>query len=738
MKAVTCARSVQVIVFDGSEKFTDQFYRLVRENRMSDAINVAEIFGKNVFDDTAMKERLPKSVYKKLKQTIEDGAELDPSIADVVAHAMKDWAIERGATHYSHWFQPLTGVTAEKHDAFISVPDAAGRVIMEFSGKELIKGEPDASSFPSGGLRSTFEARGYTTWDCTSPAFLREDTWGVTLYIPTAFCSYRGEALDKKTPLLRSMQAINEQSLRIIRLFGNTTSKRVIPYVGPEQEYFLIDKEKYLQRKDLIYANRTLFGAMPPKGQEMDDHYFGSIRPRVGAFMKEVNEEMWRLGVCAKTQHNEAAPAQHELAPVYTQVNVAVDHNQMVMEALKRIAGHHGLTCLLHEKPFAGINGSGKHNNWSLTTDDGINLMNPGETPHENIQFLLVLACIMKAVDIHADLLRESTAVPGNDHRLGAAEAPPAIISIFLGEQLEDVIDQLCSTGSAAHSIQGGVLKTGVTTLPDFAKDATDRNRTSPFAFTGNKFEFRMVGSSDSVSSPNVVLNTIVAEAFKQAADQLEKAEDFDMAVHDMIKELFAKHRRIIFSGNGYSDEWVEEAERRCLPNLKSGIDSVSALITEKAVHLFEKFSVYTKAELESRAEIEYESYAKTINIEAKTMIDMAGKQIVPAVVAYTTQLAKSLSAVRDACPEADVSVQKELILETSDLLSEVKVALAALEEKAGIAAGISNSKERAYYCLENVTTAMKALRIPVDKLEMIVDKELWPFPSYGDLIFEV
>ena len=738
MKAVTCARSVQVIVFDGSEKFTDQFYRLVRENRMSDAINVAEIFGKNVFNDTAMKERLPKSVYKKLKQTIEDGAELDPSIADVVAHAMKDWAIERGATHYSHWFQPLTGVTAEKHDAFISVPDAAGRVIMEFSGKELIKGEPDASSFPSGGLRSTFEARGYTTWDCTSPAFLREDTWGVTLYIPTAFCSYRGEALDKKTPLLRSMQAINEQSLRIIRLFGNTTSKRVIPYVGPEQEYFLIDKEKYLQRKDLIYANRTLFGAMPPKGQEMDDHYFGSIRPRVGAFMKEVNEEMWRLGVCAKTQHNEAAPAQHELAPVYTQVNVAVDHNQMVMEALKRIAGHHGLTCLLHEKPFAGINGSGKHNNWSLTTDDGINLMNPGETPHENIQFLLVLACIMKAVDIHADLLRESTAVPGNDHRLGAAEAPPAIISIFLGEQLEDVIDQLCSTGSAAHSIQGGVLKTGVTTLPDFAKDATDRNRTSPFAFTGNKFEFRMVGSSDSVSSPNVVLNTIVAEAFKQAADQLEKAEDFDMAVHDMIKELFAKHRRIIFSGNGYSDEWVEEAERRGLPNLKSGIDSVSALITEKAVHLFEKFSVYTKAELESRAEIEYESYAKTINIEAKTMIDMAGKQIVPAVVAYTTQLAKSLSAVRDACPEADVSVQKELILETSDLLSEVKEALAALEEKAGIAAGISNSKERAYYCLENVTTAMKALRIPVDKLEMIVDKELWPFPSYGDLIFEV
>ena len=704
---------------------------------MSEKVSVPEIFGMNVFNDAMMREHLPKKVYEELKNTIERGEMLNSEIADIIANAMKDWAIERGATHYTHWFQPMTGITAEKHDSFLA-PPSNGRAIMEFSGKELIKGESDASSFPSGGLRATFEARGYTAWDCTSPAFLREDAAGVTLYIPTAFYSYTGEALDKKTPLLRSCEAVSRQAMRIVRLFGNQTAEKVTVSCGAEQEYFLIDKNLYQKRKDLIFTGRTLFGAAPPKGQEMDDHYFGSIRPRVGAFMKEVNEEMWRLGVCAKTQHNEAAPAQHELAPVYTQVNVAVDHNQMVMEALKRIAGHHGLTCLLHEKPFAGINGSGKHNNWSLTTDDGINLMNPGETPHENIQFLLVLACIMKAVDIHADLLRESTAVPGNDHRLGAAEAPPAIISIFLGEQLEDVIDQLCSTGSAAHSIQGGVLKTGVTTLPDFAKDATDRNRTSPFAFTGNKFEFRMVGSSDSVSSPNVVLNTIVAEAFKQAADQLEKAEDFDMAVHDMIKELFAKHRRIIFSGNGYSDEWVEEAERRGLPNLKSGIDSVSALITEKAVHLFEKFSVYTKAELESRAEIEYESYAKTINIEAKTMIDMAGKQIVPAVVAYTTQLAKSLSAVRDACPEADVSVQKELILETSDLLSEVKVALAALEEKAGIAAGISNSKERAYYCLENVTTAMKALRIPVDKLEMIVDKELWPFPSYGDLIFEV
>lgn len=705
---------------------------------MSDVTNVSEMFGKNVFNDSVMRERLPKSVYKKLKKTIEDGTELDPSIADVVAHAMKDWAIERGATHFSHWFQPLTGITAEKHDSFISVPGSDGRVIMEFSGKELIKGEPDASSFPSGGLRSTFEARGYTTWDCTSPAFLREDTWGVTLYIPTAFCSYRGEALDKKTPLLRSMQAINEQALRIIRLFGNTTSKRVIPYVGPEQEYFLVDKEKYLQRKDLIYAGRTLFGAMPPKGQEMDDHYFGSIRPRVGAFMKEVNEEMWRLGVTAKTQHNEAAPAQHELAPIYTQVNVAVDHNQMMMEALKRIAGHHGLTCLLHEKPFAGVNGSGKHNNWSISTDDGINLLNPGDTPHDNIQFLLVLACIIKAVDVHADLLRESTAVPGNDHRLGAAEAPPAIISIFLGEQLEDVVDQLCSTGLATHTKHGDLLRTGVATLPDFVKDATDRNRTSPFAFTGNKFEFRMVGSSDSVSSPNVVLNTIVAEAFKEAADQLEQAEDFDTAVHDMIKTLLSEHRRIIFSGNGYSQEWVEEAERRGLPNLNIGIDSVDSLITDKAIRLFESFGVYTKAELESRAEIEYESYAKTINIEAKTMIDMAGKQIIPAVIRYTTNLAASLGAVQSACPEADCSTQKELLLETSDLLADMKTALAALTDAIGKAAAVVNNKERAYAYHDLVTTAMENLRRPADRLEMIVDKELWPLPSYGDLIFEV
>ena len=705
---------------------------------MSEVMNVAEIFGKNVFNETVMRERLPKSVFKKMKKTIEDGAELDPSIADVVAHAMKDWAIERGATHYTHWFQPLTGVTAEKHDSFISAPDAEGKVIMEFSGKELIKGEPDASSFPSGGLRATFEARGYTAWDCTSPAFLREDACGVTLCIPTAFCSYTGEALDQKTPLLRSMQAIDEQSLRILRLFGNTTAKRVSPSVGPEQEYFIVDRQKYLQRKDLIYTGRTLFGAMPPKGQELDDHYFGAIRERIGAYMKAVNEELWKLGVTSKTQHNEVAPAQHELAPIYDQANLAVDHNQMVMETLKKVAGRQGLTCLLHEKPFAGVNGSGKHNNWSLTSDDGVNLLNPGDTPHENIQFLLVLACILKAVDTHADLLRESAADIGNDHRLGANEAPPAIISVFLGEQLEDVIDQLCSTGEATHSKSGGTLKTGVATLPDLDKDATDRNRTSPFAFTGNKFEFRMVGSSDSIAPANVVLNTIVAEAFKEAADELEKAEDFDTAVHDMIKKLFRDHKRIIFNGNGYSDAWVEEAGRRGLPNIRSMVEAIPALTTDKAVKLYESFGVFTKAELESRAEVEYEAYGKMINIEARTMIDMASKQIIPAVIKYTTQLAGSLGAVKAACPEADTSVQAELLTETSALLSDMKVALAALIDITEEAAGVDGAETQAHVYHEKVVPAMAALRAPADKLEMIVDKDLWPFPSYGDLMFEV
>ena len=703
---------------------------------MSEAINVAKIFGEDVFNDTVMQERLPKKVYKDLKKTIEEGKELDLATADVIAHEMKEWAIEKGATHYTHWFQPLTGVTAEKHDSFISAPLPNGKVLMSFSGKELIKGEPDASSFPSGGLRATFEARGYTAWDCTSPAFVRHDAAGATLCIPTAFCSYKGEALDQKTPLLRSMQAISEQSLRLLRLFGNTTSKKVTPSVGPEQEYFLVDAEKFLQRKDLIYTGRTLFGAMPPKGQELDDHYFGTIRQRIAGFMKDVNEELWKVGVTSKTQHNEVAPAQHELAPIYAECNVALDHNHIIMQTLKRIACQHGMKCLLHEKPFAGVNGSGKHDNWSLTTDDGKNLLEPGKTPHENIQFLLVLTCILKAVDRHADLLRESAADPGNDHRLGANEAPPAIISVFLGEQLEDVLEQLISTGEATHSLKGGKLQTGVDTLPDLAKDATDRNRTSPFAFTGNKFEFRMVGSRDSIAGPNVVLNTIVAEAFSEACDVLEKADNFDEAVHDLIKKYATEHQRVVFDGNGYSDAWVEEAERRGLPNIRSMVEAIPALTTDKAINMFEKFKVFTKAELESRAEIKFESYAKAINIEARTMIDMASKQIIPAIIKYTKELADTVVAVKEA--GADASVQAELLTEVSGLLAESKKALEALKVVTDQAAAMEEGEDQARFYHFDVVPAMEALRAPVDKLEMIVDKEAWPMPSYGDLIFEV
>ena len=702
----------------------------------SEWLSVAEIFGEDVFNDAVMQERLPKKVYKKLKQTIEEGKELDLETADVIAHEMKEWAIEKGATHYTHWFQPLTGVTAEKHDSFISAPLPSGKVLMSFSGKELIKGEPDASSFPSGGLRATFEARGYTAWDCTSPAFVRHDAAGATLCIPTAFCSYKGEALDQKTPLLRSMQAISEQSLRLLRLFGNTTSKKVTPSVGPEQEYFLVDAEKFLQRKDLIYTGRTLFGAMPPKGQELDDHYFGTIRQRIAGFMKDVNEELWKVGVTSKTQHNEVAPAQHELAPIYAECNVALDHNHIIMQTLKRVACQHGMKCLLHEKPFAGVNGSGKHDNWSLTTDDGKNLLEPGKTPHENIQFLLVLTCILKAVDRHADLLRESAADPGNDHRLGANEAPPAIISVFLGEQLEDVLEQLISTGEATHSLKGGKLQTGVDTLPDLAKDATDRNRTSPFAFTGNKFEFRMVGSRDSISGPNVVLNTIVAEAFSEACDVLEKADNFDEAVHDLIKQYATEHQRVVFNGNGYSDAWVEEAEKRGLPNIRSMVEAIPALTTEKAVSMFEKFKVFTKAELESRAEIKFESYAKAINIEARTMIDMASKQIIPAIIKYTKDLADTVVAVKEA--GADASVQAELLTEVSGLLAETKKALEALKVVADQAAAMEEGEDQARFYHFDVVPAMEALRTPVDTLEMIVDKEAWPMPSYGDLIFEV
>ena len=704
---------------------------------MEENVNVTELFGCDVFNDAVMEERLPKKVYKELKETIEEGKELSLEIADVVAHEMKEWAIEKGATHFSHWFQPMTGVTAEKHDAFITAPKENGKVLLSFSGKELIQGEPDASSFPSGGLRATFEARGYTTWDCTSPAFVRHDSAGGILCIPTAFCSYTGEALDQKTPLLRSMEAVNKQALRILRLFGNTTAKRVTPSVGAEQEYFLVDKEKWLKRKDLIYTGRTLFGAMPPKGQEMDDHYLGTIRQRVSAYMKEVNEECWKLGVAAKTQHNEVAPAQHELAPIYAPVNIAQDHNQIMMRILKKVASRHGMRCLLHEKPFAGVNGSGKHDNWSITTDDGINLLEPGKTPHENIQFLLVLTCILKAVDIHADLLRESAADVGNDHRLGANEAPPAILSVYLGEQLEDVLSQLISTGAATHSISGQKLETGVKSLPDFMKDATDRNRTSPFAFTGNKFEFRMVGSQDSVAQPNVVLNTIVAEAFAEACDELEKADDFDMAVHDLIKKYATEHQRIVFNGNGYSDEWVAEAERRGLPNIKSMVDAIPALNTEKAVALFEKFGVFTKAELDSRVEIEYETYAKEINIEAKAMIDIATKQIIPAVIRYTTTLAESINAVKAACG-ADISVQTEILVEVSDLLADTKNALSKLEEVAAQGVAMAQGREQAVFYRDEVMTAMKALRTPVDRLEMLVDKSMWPMPSYGDLMFEV
>ena len=703
---------------------------------MSEILNVEEIFASKVFTVGKMRERLPKSVFKEVKRIMDHGGELSPASADVVAKAMKDWAIENGATHYTHWFQPLTGITAEKHDAFVTHPDEEGRMLLEFSGKELIKGEPDASSFPSGGLRATFEARGYTAWDITSPAFLKEDATGVILCIPTAFCSYKGEALDKKTPLLRSMEALNEQALRIVRLFGNTQATKVMPSVGAEQEYFLVDRAKYLQREDLIFAGRTLFGAPAPKGQEMDDHYFGTIRERIGSFMKDLNIELWKLGVTAKTQHNEVAPAQHELAPVYETANIAVDHNQLVMETMKKVADRHGLRCLLNEKPFAGVNGSGKHNNWSLGTDNGVNMLDPGETPNENIQFLLVLACIMKAVDTHADLLRQSASDVGNDHRLGANEAPPAIISIFLGEQLEDVVKQLVETGEAAHLVEGGKLQTGVSTLPDFDKDATDRNRTSPFAFTGNKFEFRMVGSSDSIGSPNTVLNAIVAEAFCEAADILENAVDFDIAVHDLIKEYMSKHQRIIFSGNGYSEEWVAEAERRGLPNIKSMVESVQSLTTEKSIRLFEKFGIFTEAELRATEEVLYEIYSKSINIEAQTMIDMAKKQILPAVIGYTKTLADTVIAVKEA--GANTFVQTELLSDITAELCNAKEALKVLENKLSDASKITDQKERAFYFKDVICVAMADLRTPVDTLETMVDKKAWPMPTYADLMFEV
>lgn len=691
------------------------------------------IYGSNVFNDAVMKERLPKATYKALRKTIEEGLSLDPAVADVVASVMKDWAIEKGATHFTHWFQPMTGITAEKHDAFIS-PTGDGKAIMEFSGKELIKGEPDASSFPSGGLRATFEARGYTAWDCTSPAFVKDDS----LCIPTAFCSYTGEALDKKTPLLRSMEALSKQALRVLRALGNTTTTKVITTVGPEQEYFIVDKKTFEQRKDLIFTGRTLFGAKPPKGQELEDHYFGSIKERISAYMKELDEELWKLGISAKTKHNEVAPAQHELAPIFTTTNIATDHNQLTMELMKKVALRHDLVCLLHEKPFAGINGSGKHNNWSMGTDDGVNLLEPGHTPHDNQQFLVFLCAVIKAVDEYADLLRVSAANPGNDHRLGANEAPPAIISIFLGEQLQDILEQI-EKGGATSSKTGGLMEIGVNTLPALPKDATDRNRTSPFAFTGNKFEFRMVPSSASIAAPNYITNTIVAEVLDEIATRLEKAADVNAEVNAILTEIATKHKKVVFNGNGYSDEWVAEAEKRGLPNIKTTVEAIKALIAEKNLAVMEKHAVLSRVEMESRYEIELENYIKTINIEALTMIEMAKREILPAVINFATNLATSINEIKATGIEADVTAQTELLTEVSSLAAALKKNTAVLEaavEKASNAHG--DTFEQASLFRFDVFEKMGILREVADKLETLVEKDVWPMPTYGDLLFNV
>lgn len=696
-----------------------------------------EYFGENTFNEATMEERLPKDVFLAVKQTIETGEEMTPQIAEQVAAAMKDWAIERGATHYTHWFQPMTGVTAEKHDSFIS-PAPGGKVIMEFSGKELIKGEPDASSFPSGGLRATFEARGYTAWDCTSPAFLREDSGGVTLCIPTAFCSYTGEALDKKTPLLRSMEAISKQAVRVLHLFGKTDVKHVDVCVGAEQEYFLIDRDKYLKRDDLIFSGRTLFGAKPPKGQEMDDHYFGAIKERVASFMHELNEELWRLGILAKTQHNEAAPAQHELAPIFSTANIETDHNQLVMECMKKIAARHGLTCLLHEKPFNGVNGSGKHNNWSLVTDTGENLMKPGKNPHENLLFLLFFSAVIKATDEHAELLRMAASCPGNDVRLGGQEAPPTIVSIFIGEMLEDILAQIIENGKATSTIKSEKLKIGVNTLPYIKKDAEDRNRTSTFAFTGNKFELRMVGSSMSIADTNSVLNTIVADALCEMADELEKADDFNDAVIKLIARTISEHKRVIFDGNGYAREWVLEAERRGLPNKESFVDAIESLTFEKTIEVFEKHKVLSRSELEARAEINYEIYQKTINIEARTMVEMASRKFIPAVVKYTSILAESVNSICTAVGIECAATQIKLLEECSTLLSMAREALEKLKKDLNDSEQIQSMYEKAMFFRHTIVPDMTDLRKPIDDLEMYVDAELWPVPTYAEMIFEV
>ncbi len=695
-------------------------------------MNVTDIFGKNVFNDVVMKERLPKDTYKALKRTLDLGEALSEDVADVVANAMKDWAIEKGATHYTHWFQPMTGKTAEKHDSFIE-PTGEGSVIMEFSGKQLIQGEPDASSFPNGGLRATFEARGYTAWDATSPAFLKDDT----LCIPTAFCSYSGEALDKKTPLLRSMEAIDKQALRILRLFGDTTTKKVTTTLGPEQEYFLVDKRLYQQRKDLIFTGRTLFGAKPPKGQELDDHYFGSIKERISAFMKEIDVELWKLGIASKTKHNEVAPAQHEMAPIFTTANIATDHNQLVMDMITKVAQHHELACLLHEKPFAGVNGSGKHNNWSMSTPTA-NLLSPGRTPHSNAQFLTFLVAIIAAVDEYAPLLRLTAANAGNEHRLGANEAPPAIISIFLGEQLTDIIDQI-KAGALTSSKEASTMKLGVTTLPDFPKDVTDRNRTSPFAFTGNRFEFRMVGSNQSISGASITLNTILAEVLSRIADKLEKAEDFETELSHILEELVKEHYNIIFNGDGYSQEWVEEAKRRGLPNIKTTPEAISVFNRPEYIEVFERHHVFTAQEVNARQEILFEEYSKNINIEALTMIEVARREIMPAVMEYVGVLSNSIISVKSAVPSADVSVQTQLVEQISKLLKEVSDQVDALEAMVErVHDGIEDYEEQAHAYKFEVFPVMEALRKPCDELEVIVSEEFWPFPTYSDLLFRV
>ena len=695
-------------------------------------INVTEIFGCDVFNDSVMRSRLPKDVFKQVQRSMNEGKRLDSAAATVVANAMKDWAIEKGATHFTHWFQPMTGITAEKHDSFISPVDG-GKVIMEFSGKELIQGEPDASSFPSGGLRATFEARGYTAWDPTSYAFIKDNV----LCIPTAFCSYGGEALDKKTPLLRSMEAINRQGMRVLKLFGNAEVTSVKTTVGPEQEYFLVDKNVYEKRKDLVYTGRTLFGAKPPKGQELDDHYFGTIKPRVAAFMKALDQELWRLGVMAKTEHNEAAPAQHELAPVFTTANIAADHNQLTMELMQKLARRFDMVCLLHEKPFAGVNGSGKHNNWSMVTNTGVNLLEPGETPYENAQFLLFLCAVIQAVDDYQDMLRISVASAGNDHRLGASEAPPAIVSIFLGEELEGILEAI-ETDEPYGGVEKELIKVGVHVLPKFPKDTTDRNRTSPFAFTGNKFEFRMLGSSASISGANVVLNTAVAESLRQYADVLEQAEDFEAALHSLIRDVIRRHKRIIFNGNGYDEAWVQEAERRGLLNLKTTPDCVPYYVCPKNIELFTRHRVYTETELKARYEIKLSSYCKVLHIEALTMLDMTQKDILPAVSGYARSLAEAALAKRSLSDTMDVSFETGLATKISRLTAELNSRTAALSSAVTKAEALTESLEQACFYRDAVLEEMGSLRQVADELETLCSAEYWPYPSYGDLLFSV